>query len=90
MAGYAARQASEHRREERAAKKLALDLAALGPFLEHVTDAEPLRQAVAMRVFAPEPGEIAGDGHSHLRIRGRSMTIADVIELIRVAQGGGS
>lgn len=89
IAGYAARQASEHRREERTAKRLALDLAALGPFLEHVEDAEPLRQAVAMRVFAPEPGEIAGDGDSRLRIRGRSMTIGELVEFAKVVQGGG-
>lgn len=90
VAGYAARQATEHRREERTAKRLALDLAALGPFLEHVKDAEPLRQAVAMRVFAPESGEIAADGDSRLRIRGRSMTISELVEFAKVIQGGGS
>lgn len=88
VAGYAARQASEHRREERTAKRLALDLAALGPFLEQVTDAEELRQAVAKRVFAPDPGQ-ADDGEgSRLRLKGgSSLSVADLVELLKASRG---
>ena len=89
VAGYAARQASEHRREERTAKRLALDLAALPPFLENVADAEPLRQAVAMRVFAPEGEKGAQDDGGRIRIKGRSMTLAEIIELVVANRGGG-
>jgi small-conductance mechanosensitive channel len=38
IAAYTAHQASEHREEERTAKRLALDLAALQPFLEQIED----------------------------------------------------
>jgi chemotaxis protein histidine kinase CheA len=54
IAGYCARQAAEHRREERVAKRLSLDLAALEPFLEHVEDPTALRTEIARRVFVPE------------------------------------
>lgn len=54
VAGYCARQAAEHRREERIAKRLHLDLNALEPFLEQVENPEKLRTEIARRVFVPE------------------------------------
>ncbi|MCR1785405.1 hypothetical protein KVF89_22890 [Nocardioides carbamazepini] len=88
VAGYAAKQASEHRREERTAKRLALDLAALGPFLEQVNDAEDLRLAVAKRVFAPEPGQPDDGEGTRFRLRGgSSLSMADIVELIKVSRG---
>lgn len=86
VAGYSARQASEHRREERASKRLSLDLAALGPFLEQVEDAEPLRQAVAKRVFAPEVVAATHDRDSQMRLRVKSLSFAEIIELIKIAK----
>lgn len=90
VAGYAARQASEHRREERTAKRLALDLAALGPFLEQVSDGEQLRLEVAKRVFAP--AQAHGEDGDALRLRigrghGSTLSLADLAELVRASRG---
>lgn len=54
IAGYCARQAAEHRREERAAKRLHLDLNALEPFLENVDNPQELRTEIARRIFVPQ------------------------------------
>jgi chemotaxis protein histidine kinase CheA len=54
VAGYCASQAAQHRHEERTAKRLHLDLAALEPFLKQVENPEELRTEIANRVFAPE------------------------------------
>lgn len=54
VAGYAAKQASEHRVQERRFKRLALDVAALEPFLATLEDATTIRDEFAKRVFAPE------------------------------------
>jgi hypothetical protein len=52
-------QAAEHRREERTAKRLALDLAVLEPFLEQVRDPGPLlkrsRAACSLRSVSWDP-----------------------------------
>ena len=89
LAGYAARQASEHRHQERTAKRLSLDLAALEPFLAHVENAETLRTAVATRVFAPAAPE-ATDGNASLRTRrGGHMTIQELTALVTALRGGG-
>lgn len=83
VAGYAARQAAEHRREERTAKRLALDLAALGPFLEQVTDPGDLRSEIARRVFVPE--RAAGtDSEPHLKAGKGSLTISELAQLVAV------
>lgn len=59
VAGYAAKQASEHRVQERRFKRLALDVAALEPFLATLEDATTIRDEFAKRAFAPEnaPGD---------------------------------
>lgn len=85
VAGYAARQAAEHRREERTAKRLALDLAALEPFLEQVTDPGELRTEIARRVFAPERNS-AADGETHLKAGKGSLTIAELVQLLSVVK----
>jgi hypothetical protein len=59
VAGYCASQASQHRHEERTAKRLHLDLAAFEPFLKEVENPGELRSTVAERVFAPEQHEAA-------------------------------
>lgn len=88
VAGYAARQASEHRREERTAKRLALDLAALGPFLEQVTDGEELRLEVAKRVFAPDQIHSEDGEGARFRLRGGStLSMADLVELLKASRG---
>lgn len=81
VAGYAARQASEHRKEERTAKRLALDLAALEPFLGNVEDPEALRTEIARRVFVPQ--ESTGvDGDTTLRTRRGALSIRELTDLI--------
>lgn len=95
VAAYTAHQASEHRREERTAKRLALDLAALQPFLEQIEDKKALgelRVAVANRVFVPE-SEASGDADGRVRLgRGNSVSMGALIELVRTlaGQGGGT
>lgn len=81
LAGYAAKQASEHRREERIAKRLALDLAALEPFLEHVTDPEALRTEIAKRVFVPQT-EAGSAQETHLRTRRGALSIRELTALL--------
>lgn len=94
VAAYTAHQASEHRREERTAKRLALDLAALQPFLEQIEDEEALanlRVAVANRVFVPET-DAGSDADGRVRLgRGNSVSMGALIELVRTlaGQGGG-
>lgn len=87
VAGYAARQAAEHRREERTAKRLALDLAALEPFLEQVTDPGELRTEIARRVFAPERAAGA-DAEPHLKAGKGSLTISELAQLVAVIRPG--
>lgn len=93
VAAYTAHQASEHRREERTAKRLALDLAALQPFLEQIQDEEELekvRVAVANRVFVPEEA-VTSSPEGRVRLgRGNSISIGGLIELLRTisTQGG--
>lgn len=60
VAAYAAKQAAEHRVQERRFKRLALDLAALEPFLATLDDATEIREEFAKRVFAPEQSEDDG------------------------------
>lgn len=81
LAGYAARQAAEHRHEERTANRLALDLAALEPFLEHVENPEALRSEIAKRVFVPEQG--TGD-EPKLSFGRRGMSLAELAEFVKV------
>lgn len=85
IAGYAARQAGEHRREERAAKRMALDLAAMEPFLEQLEDASALREEIARRVFVPERGR---DGDTEVRTRKGALNIRELGELLSVFRGG--
>jgi hypothetical protein len=80
VAAYCARQAAEHRKEERTAKRLALDLAALEPFLEQIDDPKELREEIARRVFVPE--RLASDGEGSVRVKGGSMSITQLTELV--------
>lgn len=66
VAGYAARQASDHRVQERRFKRLALDVAALEPFLATLEDSAAVRDEFAKRMFAPEkaPGDDADSDSS--------------------------
>lgn len=81
LAGYTARQAAEHRHEERTANRLALDLAALEPFLEHVENPEALRSEIAKRVFVPEKS--SGD-EPRFALGRRSMTMAELLEFAKI------
>lgn len=81
VAGYAARQAAEHRAEERTANRLALDLAALDPFLENVSEPEKIRTEIAKRVFVPEPRR---DDAPRFSLGRRSMTLAELIDFVNV------
>lgn len=81
LAGYTARQAAEHRLEERTANRLALDLAALEPFLEHVENPDELRKQIAERVFVPERTQ-AEEGRFAFGRRG--MSLAELSEFVKV------
>lgn len=81
VAGYAARQATEHRAEERTANRLALDLAALDPFLENVSDPQIIRTEIAKRVFVPESRH---DDAPRFSFRRRSMTLAELVDFVNV------
>lgn len=85
VAGYCARQAAEHRREERVNKKLHLDLAALEPFLESVSDPQELRTEIARRVFVPEKAEQQDRG-PRFGVR-RSLNITEIAQLVAVLKG---
>lgn len=84
VAGYCARQAGEHRREERVAKRLHLDLRALEPFLRQVENPTQLRTEIAKRVFAPEveppPNTASG---SWFR---RGFTVDEIAQLINLGK----
>jgi uncharacterized protein YeeX (DUF496 family) len=59
LAGYAARQSAEHRRREVRARRLALEIAAFGPFSEALQDPEKerdLRATFIDRLFVGEQG----------------------------------
>lgn len=86
VAGYCARQAAEHRKEERTAKRLALDLAALEPFLEQIDDPKELREEIARRVFVPER-QSGGEGEGSVRTKRGSMSITEVTELLTAVRG---
>jgi hypothetical protein len=81
VAGYAARQASDHRAEERIANRLALDLAALEPFLENVAEPEKLRAEIARRVFIPASSEETERRYWFGR---KSMTLSELLELLKI------
>lgn len=85
VAGYCARQAGEHRREERTAKRLALDLAALEPFLEQIDDPKGLREEIARRVFVPERQSSDGDGS--VRVKRGSLSVTELTELLTAIRG---
>lgn len=82
VAGYCARQAAEHRREERVAKRLHLDLAALEPFLENVAEPEELRTEIARRVFVPEH-PLQPDRLPRFGFR-RSLSVREITELLAI------
>jgi hypothetical protein len=88
IAGYCARQAAEHRREERVAKRLHLDLNALEPFLEHVEDPVALRTEVARRVFVPQqpdrPEQLPRFGFR------RGLSVTELAALITAVRGTGA
>ena len=87
VAGYCARQAAEHRREERVAKRLHLDLAALEPFLENVEDPAALRTEIARRVFVPEQPQ---QQEAPPRFAfGRGLNITELTALLAVIKGTG-
>lgn len=85
IAGYCARQAAEHRREERVAKRLHLDLNALEPFLEHVEDPAALRTEVARRVFVPQQPE-QQDYVPRFGFR-RALSVTELTALITAVRG---
>ena len=63
LAGYAARQSSEHRAAQREAQHVALQLAALGPYLDNLTspdERDRLLGEIAMRLFG-QPRSERGD-----------------------------
>jgi hypothetical protein len=87
VAGYCARQAAEHRREERVAKRLHLDLNALEPFLEHVEDPTALRTEIARRVFVPEqPKQQEAPPRFGF---GRGLNVTELTALLAVLKGTG-
>lgn len=86
VAAYCARQAAEHRKEERTAKRLALDLAALEPFLEQIDDPRELREEIARRVFVPERQSPDGDGA--VRVKGGAMSVTQITELLTALNVG--
>lgn len=81
VAGSAARPAAEHRAEERTANLLVLDLAALDPFLENVSEPEKIRTEIAKHVFMPEPRHDDAPGFSFGR---RCMTLAELVDFVNV------
>jgi hypothetical protein len=88
VAGYCASQAAEHRREERTAKRLHLDLAALEPFLKQVKEPEELRTQIALRVFAPsDPG--ASDSKARSVTFGRGLSVDQLVHLVDALKGSG-
>lgn len=87
IAGYCARQAAEHRREERVAKRLHLDLNALEPFLEQVEDPAALRMEVARRVFVPQQPE-QQDAVPRFGFR-RALSVTELTALIAAVRGTG-
>lgn len=86
VAGYCARQAAEHRREERVAKRLHLDLNALEPFLENVQDPAALRTEIAKRVFVPEQPD-KPEPVPRLGFR-RGLSVTEVTALLAAFKGG--
>lgn len=87
VAGYCARQAAEHRREERVAKRLHLDLNALEPFLENVEDPAALRTEIARRVFVPEqPKQQAAPPRFAF---GRGLNLTELTAFLAVFKGTG-
>lgn len=86
VAGYCARQAAEHRREERVAKRLHLDLNALEPFLEQVEDPAALRTEIAKRVFVPQqPEQLEPVPRFGFR---RGLSFTEFTALLAVLKGG--
>ncbi len=83
VAGYCGRQAAEHRAEERTAKRLGLDLAALEPFLENVDNPQELRVEIARRVFAPEP---PASEDRRISLGRRGMSVSELTEFIKIVQ----
>lgn len=81
VAGYCGRQAAEHRAEERTAKRLGLDLAALEPFLENVEDPQELRVEIARRVFAPEP---PAPDERRISLGRRGMSLSELTEFVKI------
>ncbi|MFE6648224.1 hypothetical protein ACFVJS_16760, partial [Nocardioides sp. NPDC057772] len=87
VAGYCASQAAEHRKEERTAKRLHLDLAALEPFLKQVNDPEDLRTQVALRVFAPSDPAVS-DSKTRSITFGRGLSVDQLVHLVEVLKSG--
>lgn len=81
VAGYCGRQAAEHRAEERTAKRLGLDLAALELFLENVEDPQELRVKVARRVFAPKP---PAPDERRISLGRRGMSLSELTEFLKI------
>lgn len=81
VAGYAAKQASEHRVQERRFKRLALDVAALEPFLATLDDATAIRDEFAKRVFAPD--EASGDQIASDRAGAIQFSAPQIIDLLK-------
>jgi hypothetical protein len=66
IAGYAAKQSGHHRRREAAARKIELDLAAFGPFIEPLgpESKESERVRVSQNTFACPVSEPSSDEHT--------------------------
>ena len=63
LAAYAASQSGKHRDNEAAARRLALDLVAIGPYIERLTEdkRDAVRDRLADRFFAQSPAEAKAD-----------------------------
>ena len=81
LTGYAAKQSGSHREREVRARRLALELAAFGPFTDHMEERENARKEYADRLFrgGEDPPVRAGDHHVTF-----AQTVGEgVIELLR-------
>lgn len=83
VAGYAAKQAAEHRTQERRYKRLALDVATVEPFLATLDDPGTIRSDFAKRVFAPEEDE---ETRMADRDAGARFSVKEIVELLKAAR----
>jgi hypothetical protein len=83
IAAYAAKQSGNHRRAERRARHRELQLAAIGPFLEPLDDAQraEIRKQFGESLFASEPDD--GGVHDH-EVRLSNSTMDALATLVKI------